>query len=184
MCQNLPLPQANTVRKFDHYLFSNIFICKKTEIVVVQIHSKLLFLTVNYINNEKQTIIEGELRCEQLAQYLEKMNAPKVVWISEDGTGIVKKVSYHNSSGQLVGLVLPLNLTSGMPIPHSFVPQTANDIALQMKKTQSTSAYVVMAQSIKEGVPPFVLQIFGTNNTFTTENMFQRWSFTKTELSK
>lgn len=139
---------------------------------------------MSYINKRKQTVIEGELRCEALAQYLQRMNAPKVVWLSEDGTGIVPKVSYHNSTGQLIGLVLPTDPITGMPIPHSFVPQTASEIVLQMKKTKSTLAYVIMAQPIKDGVPPFVLQIFGNDNTFKTENMFQRWIYTKNELSK
>lgn len=148
------------------------------------INFKLFFLTANYINKKRQTLIEGELRCEALVQYLNEMNAPKVVWLSEDGTGIVPKISYHNASSQLVGLVLPIDLATGMPISKSFMPQTATEIAIQMKGTKSTLAYVIMAQSIKEGVPPFVLQIFGTDNTFTTDNMFKRWNHTKNELSR
>lgn len=139
---------------------------------------------MSYINKRRQRVNEGELRCEALVRYLEETNSPKIVWISEDGTGIVPRISYENSSRKLVGLVLPIELKTGMPIVDSFIPQNAEDIAVQMNGTKSTTAYIIMAQPIKEGVAPFVLQIFGTDNTFKTEHMFHRWIHTKQELSK
>lgn len=139
---------------------------------------------MSYINKKRKIIKEGELRCKELAKYLEETNSPKVIWISEDGTGIIPKVSYENSSGKLVGLVLPFDLTTGMPITESFIPQNANEIAVQLKEAKSTTAYIIMAQPIKMGVSPFVLQIFGTDNTFKTGHMLQRWTYIKKELSK
>lgn len=127
---------------------------------------------------------EGELRCKELVKYLDETNSPKIVWLSEDGTGIIPRVSYENSTGQLIGLVLPIELTSGMPKSGSFVPQNAAEIVLQMKEAKATTAYIVMAQPLKEGVAPFVLQIMGTDNSFKTEQMFNRWIYTKNELLK
>lgn len=129
-------------------------------------------------------MVEGELRCEQLAYYLEKLNAPKIVWISEDASGIVPGVSYHSPSRQLVGLTLPLDAATGMPIHHSFVPSTATEIAKQMSMPKSTLVYIIMAQPIMEGCPPFILQLFGTNNTFTSQDVQNRWNHMRSELER
>lgn len=139
---------------------------------------------MSYINQNKANLIEGELRCDALANDLENMGAPMVVWISEDASGIVPKVSYHSPSCQLVGLVLPTDPTSGMPISRSFMPRKAIEIKQQMTQPKSTMVYLVMAQPIMEGIPPFVLQLFGTDNTFTTEHVQQRWNHTLSELAK
>lgn len=139
---------------------------------------------VKYIQQSKNVVIEGELRCAELSKYLEKMDAPRTVWLSEDASGITPKVCYHSSTGQLVGLVLPFDSTSGMPIPFTFVPRSVNEIADQMLKPSCTLIYLVMAQPIKEGVPPFILQAFGTDNSFTAHDMFQRWNHIKNELAK
>lgn len=139
---------------------------------------------VSYINRDKKPITEGQLRCQELAIYLEKLNAPKVIWISEDASGIIPGVSYHSPSRQLVGLTLPLERTTGMPIQNSFMPSTAIDIAKQMSMPKATLVYLVMAQSITEGIPPFILQLFGTDNKFSTQDVHNRWSHTRSELAK
>lgn len=144
----------------------------------------MFLFAVSYINRDKKPMIEGELRCEELASYLEKLHTPKIVWISEDASGIVPGVSYHSPSRQLVGLVLPLDTTTGMPIQRSFIPSTATDIAQQMSKPKATSVYLVMAQPIMENIPPFVLQLFGTDNTFTSQNVQNRWNHIQSELAK
>lgn len=139
---------------------------------------------MNYINRDKAEIIEGELRCAELADYLKNMDAPMVVWFSEDASGIVPRVSYHSPSSQLVGLVLPTEPTTGMPISRSFKPQKATEVAQQMTQPKSTLVYIVMAQPIMDGVPPFIFQLFGTNNTFTTQDVQRRWNHTLSELDK
>lgn len=139
---------------------------------------------MHYISKRKTNVVEGELRCRELSDYLDKTNSPKIVWLAEDASGMVSKVCYDSSSHQLVGLVLPLNESTRMPIPYTFVPKSANDIVEQMNQKKSNLLYLIMAQPIKEGTPPFILQMYGTNNSFTSEDMFIRWSHTKAELAK
>lgn len=133
---------------------------------------------VSYINRDEEPILEGELRCEALARYLEKLKVPKKVWLSEDASGIVPRISYHSPSNQLVGLVLPFDANTGIPVSRSFVALTAIDIAQQMEKPKSTQVYIVVAQPIVDGVPPFILQVFGTDNSFTARNVRDRWTHT------
>lgn len=137
---------------------------------------------VNYINQKKQTVVEGKLRCEELNEYLENIGAPKIIWLSEDASGIVPKVSYHSATNQLVGLMLPIDQT-GCPMPFTYVPKCPEDFVQQMKRPKSTLLYIIMAQPLKEGIQPFVLQVFGTNNSFTSHNVYQRWKYITCELS-
>lgn len=71
---------------------------------------------VRCIGNSKSTLVEGRLRCQELSEYLEKLKAVKSVWISEDATGIVSKITYDPKTNQLVGILLPSN-NRGCPIP-------------------------------------------------------------------
>lgn len=144
---------------------------------------RILFI-VSIISNNKQNVIEGQLRCKQLAEYLDKLNVPKNVWLSEDGSGIISRTCYDSSTNQIVGLVLPINEKNGMPIPFTFTPNSVEDIENYLKKPKATLVYVIMAQPTRENVPPFVLQVFGTDNTFTTEEVAKRWEHTKMELKK
>lgn len=133
---------------------------------------------------DKDRVIEGELRSKQLNTYLEKMNCPKQIFISEDGTGVVQKVVYDVHSNQLVGLVLPINSITGIPKMLSFEAKTAEDIEKYLKLHQSTSVYIMVAQPLISGVAPFILQVFGTNNKFKTPDVLNRWAYTVNELNK
>lgn len=136
------------------------------------------------IQKDKQRIIEGELRCEELNAYLDEIKSPKYVFLSEDGSGLVKKVTYDTHSNQLVGLVLPFDASNGMPKKFSFEAKSAEDIENYLKLAQSTLVYIIVAQPLKLGAAPFILQIFGTDNKFVASDVLKRWAFTKMELNK
>lgn len=53
-----------------------------------------------------------------------------------------------------------------------------------MKKQTTSLVYIVMAQPLQTGIPPFVLQIFGTNNKFNSQHILNRWKFTVAELKR
>lgn len=111
---------------------------------------------MSYIQQRKQQVNEGELRCCQLAEYLNQINAPKKVWLSEDASGIIAQVTYDPSKNQLIGLVLP-NDKNGMPVQFSSTPNTMSEINDQMKQNnRSTLVYLILAQPIKENTSPFI----------------------------
>lgn len=139
------------------------------------------------IRDNRRRIIEGELRCEQLSKYLENLHVDKTVWISEDGSGIVSNIHYDSIFDQLVGYVLPNCPSTGSPIPFSFKARDADEITKHMSNPnikQSSLVYLVMAQPLNENAPPFVLQIFGTDNRFSKEDVIKRWRHTENELAK
>lgn len=139
---------------------------------------------MKYIHDKKVKVIEGELRCEGLAAYLESIKAPKYVWLSEDGSGIITKVVYDVTSNSLIGLNLPLDQRTGMPHSSTFKARSLEEIEKHMCEPKSTLVYVVMAQPIIPNASPYILQIFGTNNKFKTTDVLNRWNYTKSELAK
>lgn len=139
---------------------------------------------MHYINEEKQKIVEGQLRCSELSEYLRKIDAPRKIWLSEDATGIVQKTEYDPTSNQLVGLVLPTDKSTGMPVPFTFMARSANEISSHMTKAMASLIYIVMAQPLKENAPPFLLLMYGTDNKFKTVSDLQRWKYIQRELKK
>lgn len=136
------------------------------------------------IQDNKERIIEGQLRCDELKAYLEKTNSPKTVFLSEDGSGIVQKITYDVKTNQLIGLVLPFDDLNGIPKSFSYVVNSSEDIAEFIKKSLSKYVYIVVAQPTNPKSPPFILQIFGTSNRFTADDVMKRWKYTERELKK
>ncbi|GAB0086861.1 hypothetical protein DMENIID0001_010600 [Sergentomyia squamirostris] len=56
------------------------------------------------LRNFSYKIVEGKIYADELKNYLEERNLPKVVWISEDATRIVRKVQYDHEDDQIVGM--------------------------------------------------------------------------------
>lgn len=124
------------------------------------------------------------MRCEELKTFLRKIGAPNEVWLSEDASGIVRRPVYDVNSNKLVGINLPINELTGMPITTSYVARTLSDMANHLKNPLSSLVYIVMAQPVKAKCPPFVLMLYGTDNKFKTTNVLDRWTYTIRELKK
>lgn len=131
----------------------------------------------------KDRIIEGKLRTEELAKYLQNTQSPNMVFLSEDATGVVTKVVFDSNSNQLIGIVPPFD-ENGMPELFSFKADSSEQIKHHLKQPKSTLVYVVVAQPLKRKTPPFILQIFGSNNKFKTIDVLKRWRYTVRELKK
>lgn len=178
LCANLPLPKADTICKFNS-------ICSQTNIWKHLIYEFMLcHPLVFHINKNKQKIIEGQLRCAELAKYLDGLNVAKRVWICEDGTGINAKIEFDSSTNQLIGIVLPINKCNGLPEPFVYMATSAEDIKRHATKPLSKYLYTVLAQPLHPNIPPFVLQVFGTDNTFESKDVVHRWEYTIQELQK
>lgn len=51
-----------------------------------------------------------------------------------------------------------------------------------LDQPRSRYAYLVMALPLDENVPPYVQQLFGTNNNFKSEEVLKSWEFIRLEL--
>lgn len=149
---------------------------------MLQINEQIF--SVGYISQNKSRFIEGELRCSKLKSYLEILKLPLRVWLSEDATSIVSKIEFDSQTNQMVGIVLPMNSSTGMPIAFTYLAQNAEQIQSNMQKSKSSSVYIVMAQPLALNVPPFIIQLFGTDNKFKSQQVLMRWKYTIDELNR
>lgn len=83
----------------------------------------------------------------------------------------------------MIGLVLPIK-ENGMPQIMTFKAESAEKMKEHMNKPLSTLVYIVVAQPLKKKTPPFILQIFGTDNKFNKNSVLKRWEHTIGELKK
>lgn len=136
-----------------------------------------------YIRQTDDKLIEGELRCAALLEYLKKRELPLIVSLSEDATRIDGRPQYDNKSNQILGFVLSLD-QNGMPVPNAFPARNAEEI-MKHFSTQKTTNFVtvVMAQPLAES-PPFCLLLFASDTKFTAEIVVKRWDFISNELKK
>lgn len=66
------------------------------------------------INANHCSLREGEFRFKEPSDFLTHRNLPKVVWLSEDATGITGRVEYSIHENCNIDFVLPLN-DDGLP---------------------------------------------------------------------
>lgn len=128
--------------------------------------------------------MEGELRSKDLANYLLQHDAGNDIWLCEDGSGLIPKILYDPSLDQLIGMTLPIDEHTGCPKRFEFTTRDEEEIKKFCRMNKSTLVYIILAIPLKEGVPPFLLQIFGTDNRFTGQNVVKRWNFTINELKR
>lgn len=153
-------------------------------ICVCDICYTICFFAAKHIHADKETIVEGELRCKELSEHLNRTHSPRAVFLSEDGTGVICKVVYDSRTNQLVGIVIPLDSTTGIPKKMYIAATTEEEIKKIMQLAQSTHIYVVIAQPLSKNAPSFVLQIYGVNNQFQASDVLKRWKHTVSELKK
>lgn len=133
---------------------------------------------------DKIVQIEGQLRCQELCTHLERIGAPKIVFLSEDASGIVQNVVFDVKTNQLIGLVAPLQPKNGCPKMFSYLATSEDEIKRCMELPESSNVYMIAAQPLQKHAPPFILQLFGTDNKFTSENVRARWFYIVSELKK
>ncbi|XP_046409390.1 uncharacterized protein [Neodiprion pinetum] len=130
-----------------------------------------------YLLENGPDIIEGQLRLQELKNYLIKADLPLVIWVSEDATRITGTVQYDPKTNQLIGLVLPTD-KNGMPKCKSFMATSPKVMEETMQNIPIASlAYTIMAQPLQKNAASFCLCIFGTDNKFTAEHVLNRFQF-------
>jgi len=117
---------------------------------------------------------EGVFRFDKLSVHLDAYQAPRVISISEDATRIISRIEYEPTTDKLAGFVLPVD--GFLPLTESFIATSFEKIeAMFHNEPRSTYAYVYVAQPMAPGVPPFCLNITGTNNRFDAKTVLSRW---------
>ena len=128
-------------------------------------------------------LIEGEFRFDKLLAHLDAHKCPRLISISEDATRIIRHIDYDENSNKLVGFVLPVD-SKFLPITDSFLATSFDKIEeFFANENRATFAYAYMAQPMSPSVPPFCLNIIGTNNQFNATSVLSRWQHMITECT-
>lgn len=140
--------------------------------------------TNRYIRSGFQ-MIEGVPRFKELLVHLEERKLPLMVSISEDATRVVGKIQYDSKTNQLMGFTLPLNKSTGMPIPLYFKARNVHEILDHFSADIAISSLinVVMVQPLGDATP-FCSLVFGSDNQYTAEDVSNRWKYIIRELGK
>lgn len=134
---------------------------------------------------KKPRIVEGKLRTLELANYLKSLNLPMYVSLSEDATNIKGSVEYAAKLNQIIGLVLPFNEDTGMPISSNYEATSATNmenILLDPNIPIANVVNVVMAQPLLMNTSPFCLLVYGGNGKYLKEHVKKKWAFIVKEL--
>lgn len=143
-----------------------------------------LSTTNRFLARAQYSIIESELRCDELLSYLVERNLPLAVSISEDATRVVNRVQYDSKTNQLIGFVLPLD-NNGLPISFSYKARSAVERKSHFSNRTPVASFinVVMAKTFGTS-PTFCLLAFGSDGKYTSNQVEKRWTFIKAELKK
>lgn len=172
-------------RKFASYLR---ILCGPLAYQTIQQNMPLALPTLTstnrYIFHGHVKLIEGQLRIEELSEYLNQRNLPRVVTLSEDATRINGVPQYSSKSNEISGFVLPLD-SQGMPTPHNYPARSFKEIYGHFRNGSSCAHFVnvIMAQPMAN-VPAFCILLFGSNSEYTAEDVAHRWEYISNELKR
>lgn len=141
--------------------------------------------SLNKYIQSTRIITEGVIRSQELLLHLERRNLPLTVALSEDATRIVDAIQYDSLTNQLIGFVLPIDSTNGIPIPFAYKARSTEEIVGHFLSNTPIASFVntIMAQPIAKE-PPFCLLLFGTDSKYTSFDVSKRWNHIVSELKK
>ena len=142
---------------------------------------------LRYIHSTN-TAMEGQLRIKELKEFLQTLNLPPQVWISDDSTGLINRIRYHGATNQVVGFVLPLD-QNGMPRCKHYLATSAKEIENFFinglkDDLKARLLHIVVAQPLAKNAPFFCLLMFGTNDAYDFQVVYKRWQYIHDYLKK
>ncbi|CAF1440391.1 unnamed protein product, partial [Adineta steineri] len=137
-----------------------------------------LTMLTTLILNSNSEISEAEFRSDQLQSHFENLNL-QYAFISEDGTGIIKKIKYDSITNKFIGFPTPLD--HGVPIKEYYNTDSLDTLKLWFNSVDKSSLLNVhmiqpVQSSTQNTIPsPFLLSAYGIDNTATANDILQRW---------
>ncbi|KAK4006502.1 hypothetical protein OUZ56_011656 [Daphnia magna] len=125
---------------------------------------------------------EDSINFSAVVEYIKTNNAPPVVVLLADTTGVVGRVDYHEKTNTLISFSAPLK-KNGFPDSNVLIARTAEDIVKQINQYDRSSLVMIgMIQPLVDGLPPLRLFSFGTNNKLTAIDVNNRLNFVGKKL--
>lgn len=134
-----------------------------------------------FVARTHHSIIEGQLRCNDLYAYLNERALPLAVAISQAESRVINRPQYDKNTNQIIGFVLPTD-HNGLPIPFTYKARSAEEI-MEHFASEANFINTVMAQPLDNALA-FCLLVHGSNSKYTAEQTSKRWKFETAELLK
>lgn len=135
------------------------------------------------LSSSFDTIVEGVLRIDEYLDWCTVNGFDPTCTVSEDGTRVVAIPNVDLKRKCIVGFVPRLD-SNGIPVGGQFFVRNNTEIAdLYEKEEKASTLYLMIAQSVTKGAPPFVLLAFGTDNKFTHQHAFNRFGYIEQRFS-
>lgn len=108
-------------------------------------------------------------------EHLQDQGGGNDVWLSEDGTAIICKMEYQVHGDQVVGLALPMDEATGLPLQNAYPCNSMKDVLRYVKEVKRTKhLYAIVATPLSGKATPFLLCQFGTLNQFDSVSVIAR----------
>jgi hypothetical protein len=131
------------------------------------------------ISNSNHSINECEFRFDRLKQYLNS-NDVQFGFVSEDCTGVIRKVIYDVKTNSFIGFSTPLD--NGIPILQYYQTNSFEKLKTWFSTINKAPLLNIhMFQPLPSShisLPsPFLLSAYGVENTYTANDILRRWLF-------
>lgn len=149
------------------------------EFVRLNLEGSLPSLTslLSALKSSKFHYIEGEFQYERLKSFVNSTQL-KYSFCGEDSTSVIPKISYDTRSNCFIGFALPLK--NGFPCTRYFSTNSLNQLETwheQVDKSSQINVHVIQitCRIGQSPPPPFLLAAYGTDSTYTSEDVLSRW---------
>lgn len=98
-----------------------------------------------------------------------------LVVLSQDDTSLVAKIEHRVDGDQLIGFIAPFDSATGLPEVGYFQAKSMSFVKECFQKcTKAHSVHAIMATTLSNKAPPFVLCIYATDTKITAETVEKR----------
>jgi hypothetical protein len=128
------------------------------------------------ISDSNVGTVEGEFKYDLLAKHLQATKT-KYVLLSEDCTGVIKKIRYNKKTNTFVGFCTPI--ARGLPVVKNFQTESFEQLQYWFDNVNKAPLLNVhMAQPIVQDLKQssaFLLSAYGVDSKFTSLDIIRRW---------
>ncbi|XP_055522683.1 uncharacterized protein LOC129716866 [Wyeomyia smithii] len=134
---------------------------------------------------QSEYVLEGVLKTSEFANYIKIRRSSQYVWTTEDTTAVTSRIEYDRLSKRIIGNILQVDVSTGMPIIPPLKMLSARDVKQQAESIKKeTNLNVVMGFSLSIHAAPFCLLAYGISKSLSGETYATRVQFIKDQLAQ
>ncbi|CAF1417022.1 unnamed protein product, partial [Didymodactylos carnosus] len=149
-----------------------------TRLDISQVFPSLTTLKKITSNNNENVIEEGKFQIDHLLKHASVIDC-RYGFISEDCTGVIRKIEYDSATNTFIGFSTPL--ISSLPSYKHFQTDSFDELKnwfSTYEKAQLLNVHMFQPITINSAPSSsYLLSAYGTNSKFTSNDIWRRWVF-------